>query len=398
MALRIEDINHLLGISPPWEVSEIKQDKAKFTAEIHVVCSDRSVLRCPDCDKVCPGYNHRLRKWRHTGICDYRTQVVAHVPRVTCSEHGIKTVSVPWTEARVHFTTAFEARVIEWLQDATSISAVASRMGVSWTMVAHICVDETSSKKGHNYITVVSNPKTGTVLYVGEGRTIASLEGYYDGCSSAQLDALESVSVDMWPAYISATKARVPGADEKIAFDRFHVAKYIGTAVDEVRRQENRELRKQGIEDLIGTKYDWLTNRRNMSVRQKKRFQQLKTSSLKTARAWAIKELSQKLWLYVRRAWALKAWKRWLSWAMRCRLEPMKKAAKTIKTHLWGILNAIILKASNGPAESINSRIKTVKIRARGFRNKQRFANAIYFYLGGLDLYPVGLRKQVAHS
>jgi len=305
---------------------------------------------------------------------------------------------VPWTEARVHFTTAFEARVIEWLQDATSISAVASRMGVSWTMVAHICVDETSSKKGHNYITVVSNPKTGTVLYVGEGRTIASLEGYYDGCSSAQLDALESVSVDMWPAYISATKARVPGADEKIAFDRFHVAKYIGTAVDEVRRQENRELRKQGIEDLIGTKYDWLTNRRNMSVRQKKRFQQLKTSSLKTARAWAIKELSQKLWLYVRRAWALNAWKRWLSWAMRCRLEPMKKAAKTIKTHLWGILNAIILKASNGPAESINSRIKTVKIRARGFRNKQRFANAIYFYLGGLDLYPAGLRKQVAHS
>ena len=192
----------------------------------------------------------------------------------------------------------------------------------------------------------------------------------------------------MWPAYITATKAWVPGADEKIAFDRFHVARYIGPAVDEVRRLENRELRKQGIEDLIGTKYDWLTNRKNMPVRQKKRFQQLKTSSLKTARAWAIKELSQKLWHYVRRAWALKAWKRWLSWAMRCRLEPVKKVANTVKEHLWGIFNAIIPKVSNGPAESINSRIKTVTIRSRGFRNVDRLMNAILFFHGGLELHP----------
>ncbi|MDE2644559.1 MAG: transposase [Rhodothermaceae bacterium] len=83
---------------------------------------------------------------------------------------------------------------------------------------------------------------------------------------------------------------------------------------------------------------------------------------------------------------------------MRCRLAPMKKAAKTIKNHLWGILNAIVLGVSNGPAERMNSRIKMVKVRARGFRNKERFANAIYFYLGGLDLYPVGFQKQRTHS
>lgn len=66
--------------------------------------------------------------------------------------------------------------------------------------------------------------------------------------------------------------------------------------------------------------------------------------------------------------------------------------AKTIKTHLWGILNAFVLKADNALAESINSRIKMVKIRSRGFRNKQRFKTAIYFHLGGLDLYPAGAR------
>lgn len=77
---------------------------------------------------------------------------------------------------------------------------------------------------------------------------------------------------------------------------------------------------------------------------------------------------------------------------MRCQLEPVKAAARTIKNHLWDILNAVILKVSNGPVESINSRIKTGKVRSRGFRNKQRFANAVYLHLGGLDLYPDGVR------
>ena len=81
-----------------------------------------------------------------------------------------------------------------------------------------------------------------------------------------------------------------------------------------------------------------------------------------------------------------------ISWAVRSHLKPIKEVAKTIKEHLWGILNAIVLKVSNGPAEGLNSRIKTIKVRSRGFRNKKRFANAIYFHLGGLDLYPEGVR------
>ena len=418
MEVSIQDLDRLLGISSPWRVSKITQDDALQEAEIHVVYSEDSVLRCPACGKVCPGYDHRLRTWRHTDICAYQTHVIAEVPRIKCAEHGIKTVSVPWADARVRFTTAFEAIVIDDLQDATSISTVAKRRGVSWTMIANImersverglarkkeevvepiCVDETSFRRGHNYITVVSNPVTGTVLHVSEDRTTESLGAYYATCSSTQLESLKSMSMDIWGPYIQGTRIWVPGAAQKIAFDRFHVAKYIGNGVDEVRKIENRELRKQGMDTLTGTKYVWLRNRKNMSAWHKKQLQQLKNSSLKTSRAWAIKEFSQTLWHYKSRTWALKGWKRWLSWAMRCRLAPMKKAAKTIKNHLWGILNAIVLGVSNGPAERMNSRIKMVKVRARGFRNKQRFANAIYFYLGGLDLYPVGFQKQLAHS
>ena len=200
--------------------------------------------------------------------------------------------------------------------------------------------------------------------------------------------------MDMWPAFINATLERVPGAESKIAFDKFHVAKYLGEAVDKVRREEHRKLMKAGKADLKGTKYDWLSNPKNMTRRQKQRFKALRDSTLKTARAWAIKELAMSLWGYVSKTWARKGWARWLSWAVRCRLEPMKKVAKTIKKHLWGILNAIVLKVSNGPAEGINSRIKAIKVRSHGFRNKERFANAIYFHLGGLDLYPEAISQR----
>ncbi len=80
-----------------------------------------------------------------------------------------------------------------------------------------------------------------------------------------------------------------------------------------------------------------------------------------------------------------------MPWAMRSGLEPIKKVVGTIKDHLWEILNAVVLEVSNGSAEGLNSRIKMIKVRSRGFRNKERFANAIYLHLGGLNLYPEGV-------
>ncbi|MCY3629212.1 MAG: ISL3 family transposase [Bacteroidetes bacterium] len=405
MSVGFKEINAVYGIVSPWQIWKITTDTTANEVFLHVCCGDETGLRCPMCERVCPVYDRRARKWRHLDTGTYRTYLVTDLPRVTCLDHGVRTIRVPWADRSARITYEFEGMVIDWLQEA-SISA--RLLGLSWTAIdgvmqravqrglarrstgsfPRIGVDETTYKKGHKYITVVSDSVTGTVLYVGQGRSKESLKRWYDECSPDQLEQIESVSMDMWPAYIHTTKDCIPGADEKIAFDWFHVAKKIGEAVDQVRRQENRELRKNDRDDLVGTKYDWLTNKENMSLRQKRRFKQLQTRSLKTARAWAIKELSQKLWQYKSRTWARKRWKQWLSWAMRCRLEPMKKVAKTVKEHLWGIINAILLKVSNGPAESMNSRIKTVKIRSRGFRNVDRLINAVYFYLGGLDLYP----------
>jgi transposase len=134
-----------------------------------------------------------------------------------------------------------------------------------------------------------------------------------------------------------------------------------------------------------------LRNPDNFTAEAWERFGPLRHSSLKTARAWAIKEFAMTLWAYRRRAWALRAWERWYSWAIRSRLEPVKKVARMVKAHLEGILTAVIKGITNARAEGINAKIQWMKYTARGFRNRERFRIAIYFHLGGLDLYPAGI-------
>jgi len=402
----------ILGIKSPWQVADVELDVSKGEVTVQVEQEAGAKSCCPSCGKESPGYDARRRRWRHLDTCQYKTILVADVPRVKCEEHGVVTVSVPWAEPGSGFTAMFEALVIDWLREA-SISAVSRLMGLSWNAIdgimqravargmsrreavfpTQIGVDETAFRKRHDYVTIVSDQQEGSVLHVGSDRKKETLKAWYESLTEEQREAIESVSMDMWPAFINATLESLPEAEEKIAFDKFHVAKYLGEAVDKVRRQEHKALMAEGYEDLKGSKHDWLYNPENMTRKQKIRFKSLRDSALKTARAWAIKELAMSLWHYVSKTWARKGWEQWLSWAVRSRLEPIKEVARTIKEHLWGILNAVILKVSNGPAEGLNSRIKMIKVRSRGFRNKERFANAIYFHLGGLDLYPEGVGK-----
>jgi transposase len=403
--------SQILGIRKPWKVMNVQLSLPDDEVQVTVV-RDGGKLTCPNCGQSCPGYDQRTRRWRHLDTCQLKTVLVADVPRVNCAGHGVVTVSVPWAEPGSGFTALFEALVINWLK-AASTSAVSERLQLSWNAVdgimqravrlglsrraalspRHLSVDETSYRKGHDYVTVVTDQQQGTVVHVAENRHTGSLSEFYEALSAEQKDGIESVCMDMWPAYIKATREALAEADSKIAFDRFHVAQYLGKAVDQVRRGERRQLLKQGDARMKGSKYQWLRNRIIMSWQQQRSFSALRQSSLKTARAWAIKELASRLWEYRSWGWAHKGWKRLINWMARSPLKPMQQTAKTLRKHLWGILNAVILGVNNSHAESMNSRIKTVKARARGFRNKQRFRNAIYFHLGGLQLYPAGIER-----
>ena len=402
----------ILGLRSPWQVTDVELNMAAGEVKVYVEYEAGAEQLCPTCGTASPGYDKRRREWRHLDTCQFKTILVADVPRVQCKEHGVVTVHVPWAEPGSGFTALFEALVIDWLKEA-STQAVARQLKLSWNAIDGIMqravkrglarrataeprrlgVDETSFRKRHDYVTIVSDQQTGHVLHVAEERTKESLKHWYGTLTTGQREAIESISMDMWPAFINATLECIPGAGEKIAFDKFHVAKYLGDAVDKVRRQEHKALLAQGRDELKGSKHKWLYNPQNMSRKQWQEFKALRESALKTSRAWAIKEMAMSLWHYLSKTWAEKAWKRWIGWALRSRLEPVRKVARTIKEHLWGILNAVILMVSNGPAEGINSRIKMIKVRSRGFRNKERFATAIYFHLGGLQLYPQGVEK-----
>jgi len=402
----------LIGLERPWQVSEVEVSHADQEVRIFVVRGSRPKLRCPECDRPCVGYDTRERRWRHLDTMQYRTFLIAAVPRVKCDEHGVRQVAVPWSDPGSRFTALFEALVIDWLREA-NVRALSRRLRLSWDEVAGIQrravarglerreaappstigVDETAFQKRHEYVTVVHDIEKEVVVHVADGRKQEALEAYYEDLGPEACAALERIAMDMWAPYIAATREKVPEADAKIVFDKFHIAKHLGDAVDRVRRQENRELAAQGDDRLKRTKYYWLQNPDGMSPARWREFAPLRTSRLKVARAWAIKEAAMLLWGYVRRGWAERMWRKWYAWAIRSRLEPIRRVARMIKKHWEGVIHAATTDVTNARAEALNGRIQWIKKMACGYRNRENFRNAIYFHLGGLDLYPETLKS-----
>lgn len=398
----------ILGIEAPWTVSEVEVDLKGAGVTVHIEHTGAG-LACPQCGAACAGYDTRERRWRHLDTCQYQTWLVAKVPRVQCPEHGVHQIGVPWAEDNSRLTALFEALVIDWLKVA-AVAEVARQLKLSWAAVygvqrravarglarrgalapTRISVDETSFAKRHEYVTVISSEDR--VLHVADERNRASLTQWYRAQAPEVLAGLKAVAMDMWAPYIEASRAWLPDAEAQIAFDRFHVARHLCQAVDAVRRQEHRALKAAGASPLTGTRYLWLKRPGHLSRRHQGELEALRRANLKTARAWAIKEQAAGLWEYRSRGWARRGWLRWYQWAIRSRLEPVKRVARTIKTNLEGIVTAVVTGATTARSEGFNAMIQKIKSRARGYRNRDRFRAAIYFHLGGLDLYPDSLR------
>jgi transposase len=223
---------------------------------------------------------------------------------------------------------------------------------------------------------------------VGDDRKKESLDAFYRQLTPAQREAIEAVSMDMWEAFIQSTQEHIPNAKDKIVFDKFHVVGHLNEAVDKVRRSEHKALLSQGDSPLKGTKYLWLKNPENFTRDDRRDFSSLRESHLKTARAWAIKQTAMELWGYTYVGAARRFFDEWYGWAIRSRLDPIKKVARMMKERLENILTHLKERVTNALAEGINSMIQWIKYTARGFRNRQNFKTAILFHLGGLDLYP----------
>lgn len=398
----------ILGITLPWSVERVELALEQGEVRVFLEHAADAQWPCPECGRTCSLHDHeRPRAWRHLDTCQYQTVLHASLPRTECPDHGVKVVRVPWAEPHSRFTVLFERLVIDWLL-AASQSAVAQRMDLSWDEVHGIMdravkrglarreaepvprlgVDEKAFRKRHRYVTIVTDLDRGRVLYVAKDRKQASLDGFWGTLTEAQRDGIQAVAMDMCDAYVASTREHLPQADEKIVFDKFHVAKHLGEAVDKVRRAENKVLRADGDDRLVGTKYKWLRNADNQTADQWRDFQALRNSELKTARAWALKEQAMWLWTYVHPGTARKHFAWWYRWATHSRLPPMIAVAKTLAARLPNILTYLKHHITNAASESINSKIQWVKYTARGFRNFDNFVTAIYFHCGGLELAP----------
>ena len=326
-----------------------------------------------------------------------------------CPTHGVKQVRVPWAEPRSRFTLLMERLIIDLILQGSTVKGACEIVGVSWDEawgvmsravtrgqarkearpIAYIGVDEKAFRKGHRYHTIVCDLERSTVEFVAEERKTESLAAYYPQRTDAQRTALQAVAMDMWEPYIGATRDGLPDGDTKIVFDRLHIMREMTKAVDTVRKQEHRTFLQAGDDSpLTATKYLWLFSEERRPERHAEAFATLQALNLKVGRAWAIKEALRTLWTYRRLPAVTRFFTRRYGWAVRSRLEPVKKVAATLKRHLDGVLRFVTHPITNGVAEGLNSKIMSIKRKAGGFRNPSNFTTAIYFHCGGLDLYP----------
>lgn len=406
--MEIEDhYHHLLGIHSPWQISGVDLKFQEQRVDIDIEYADDEGP-CPECGAVSPKHDNRnQRSWRHLDTMQFSTYIHCELPRVRCKRHGVKTVEAPWADKHSRFTLLFEGFALRVLQAARSVEEARKLLGLNWHQVEAIKargverglarrgaqaiptigIDEKQFLSGHCYISTLVDLEGGRVLDVVEERTEAACNALINkALSEEQQEAVTAVALDMWQAYANAVESTRPQAD--IVHDRFHISKHLNEAVDKVRRQENKRRVKAGDTRLVGTKFSWLGNEENVNAAFADHVDELKQSDLKTARAWAIKELFRDFWTYRYAGWAKRHFDKWYAWAIRSRLEPIKKKARMIKHHLPNILTWFEHRISNAVAEGLNSKIQTVKANARGYRSFEGFRNSILFYCGGLDMAP----------
>lgn len=387
----------------PWQVSEVQFDLEKRRLDIHLDFPPGSRFIHPKTGKAAAIYDTLERTWRHLNFFQFECYVHAFVPRVD-DESGVNLVEVPWARPQSGFTLLMEALVVMLARTGMSVAEAARVMGEYpqrlWLIlekqvqkaraaqrldgVATLSIDEVSRARGHEYLTIISQPKTeetpARVLAVAEGREAAAVTEAQRGLNKRGLDPkqVEQVCQDMSVAYLKGTKETYPNA--KIIFDCFHIVQLATRAVDEVRRRE----RKQFPQELKHARWLLLKGFEKLDEEQKSRLRTLRTSHLQTGKAYNL--LDGLRWILQMNA-AEEAERElfwWCQWAARSRIKEMVKVSRTLRDHWSGVTAYLWTRITNGAAEALNGIIQTVKRKARGFKTVKNFATMIYLVAGRL--------------
>ena len=390
-----------LGVQSPWFVAASDFDLDKKRLDIKLDFKAGARFECPECKAAgCPVHDTVEKIWRHLDFFQHQAFLTARTPRVDCTKCGVHLVTVPWARPNSGFTLLFEGFAMAlamhmpiavaagflkitdkrlWRVVFHYVGAAVARMDLS--AVKRVCIDETAAKRGQDYITLVVDMDGRRVVFVADGRSADTVRQFADHLEDRGGDAsrIKQACIDMSPAFISGVTENLTEAE--ITFDRFHVMKLIGDAVNDVRRAEVKAR-----PELRGTRYVWIKNEPNLTAKQSTVLDTLSSTNLKTARAWRMRLAFQDIYAQPTRGWGELFFDKWIGWAKRSRLEPMKAVARTMDKHREGILAWFESRISNGLIEGINSVVQAAKTKAHGYRNSETLKAVTYLVAGKLDL------------
>jgi transposase len=389
-----------LGINSPWYVEDIRFDEANKRLEISLNFERGATFSVEGIPGEHKAYDTVEKEWRHLNFFQHECILKARVPRIKTPDGEVRLVTPEWSGLANGFTLLFEALILQLAQHMP-VHQVAKLINASdhkvwaildtytakarsledYSSVTKLGVDETSIAKGHQYISLFVDLEKRRTLFVADGKDSDTFKQFKEDFMShgGNVDQISDISCDMSPAFIKGAREHIPEAE--VTFDKFHILKVINNAVDQVRKEEARNNPL-----LKGTKFLFLKNEGNLTANQKRKKEELSLPklNLKSLKALAIREAFQAIYAAETYHEFEKLLNGWYFWATHSRLEPIIKAAKTIKNHWDGVLRWKLSKINNGILEGLNSVVQATKRKARGYKSKH-FKTIVYLITSNLD-------------
>jgi transposase len=402
---RIDQGNHLfimaLGLVPPWAVDEVRFTAEEKRLDLHVNFPRGSQFPCPVCGQDCPVYDAQEKVWRHLDFFQQAAYLRAPVPRVQCPEHGVHWVSVPLGREGSGFTLLFEALVMAMVREMPVLTVsrlvretdqrlwrvldhyvAKARAAVDLPEVRAIGIDETCSRRGHDYISLFVDLEAKRLLFATPGKDAKTIKKFVENLQAhgGSAEAITEVSMELSPAFQKGAAEHLSNA--QVTFDRFHLMKLVNEAVDAVRKGETLSQ-----PNLKKSRWLWLKNPGKLSAKQSARLQELlKNQNIKTAQAYPLRLTFQEIFTIKNPHQGATLLKAWMENAKTSGLLPLVKVAYTLMNHWDGILRWFESQITNGILEGFNSLIQSARAKARGYRTHKNFINMAYQILGKLDL------------
>ena len=397
-----------LGIVSPWEVTEVCFSQESNRLDLKIDFQRGATFSCPVCGTPAPAYDTKEKSWRHLNFFQYETYIHAWVPRVNCPNEGcgVKQIPVPWARTGSGFTLLFEALVMTMARDLP-VNVMARLFSVTdtrlWRVinayvglarekedfsdVKRIGIDETSVKKGHDYVSFFFDLDKRKLLFGTEGKDNKTVKDFVADLKKhgGNPEQITDAAIDMSKAFIKGVKEQLPNAVP--TFDKFHLIKMMNEVMGKVRAEEA----KQFPEFLKKSRYLFLKNHENLTTEEQDRIDSMIANQChKSVETYIHKLNLQNVYFAESRQEAETLLSLWHKKTSNSTIVKVQKMAKTVMAHWDGILSHFDSKLTSGFLEGINSLIQAAKARARGYRNPRNMISMAYLIAGKLkfnDLY-----------